>query len=172
MSGEILHLLDSSVLFTLQDGGLISSLWDLHISLGTMDLIQAEWKSVLPSHLISAGLQIKPLTGPEMAELFHLAPAHKRISPADLSLFVYSVHHPDTMVITGDRRLRSLCEEHDIPVHGVLWLMDIMDERGVVSGSYLADALEEMITKGNFLPEGDCDERLEKWREQKSAEEI
>ena len=165
MSGEILHLLDSSVLFTLQDGGLVSSLWDLHISLGTVDLILAEWKSVLPDHLISAGLQVKPLTGPQIAELFHLAPTYKRISPADLSLYVYALHHPDCMIITGDRRLRSLCDDHEIPVHGVLWLMDMMDERGVVSGSYLADALEEMITKGNFLPEGDCDKRLEKWRE-------
>ena len=69
------------------------------------------------------------------------------------------------MIITGDRRLCSLCDDHEIPVHGVLWLMDMMDEREVVSGSYLADALEDMITKGNFLPEGDCDKRLEKWRE-------
>jgi len=165
MSGEILHLLDSSVLFTLQDGGLVSSLWDLHISLGTVDLILAEWKSVLPHHLISAGLQVKPLTGPQIAELFHLAPTYKRISPADLSLYVYALHHPDCMIITGDRRLRSLCADHNIPVHGVLWLMDMMDERGVVSESYLADALEKMITKGNFLPEGDCDERLMRWRE-------
>jgi len=164
VSRESLHLLDSSVLFTLQDGGLVSFLWDLHISLGTVDLILAEWKSVLPSHLISAGLKVKQLTSTEMAELFRLAPAHKRISPADLSLFVYSVNHPDTMVITGDRRLRSLCEEHAIPVHGALWLIDAMHKRGVISISDLADALEQMITRGNFLPEGDCEERLKKWR--------
>jgi hypothetical protein len=35
------------------------------------------------------------------------------------------------MIITGDRRLRSLCDDHEIPVHGGLWLMDMMDERGV-----------------------------------------
>lgn len=26
-------------------------------------------------------------------------------------------------------------------------------------------AIAETLTKGNFLPDGDCDERLEKWRE-------
>lgn len=170
MSRDLLHLIDSSVLFTLQDGALVSSLWDLHLSLGTVDLILAEWKSILPTHLISAGLQVKSLTGPEIAELFGLAPAHKRISPADLSLYVYALHHPGSMIITGDRRLRSLCEDRYIPVHGVLWIMDKMGERGVVSGSHLADALEEMIMRGNFLPEGDCDERLEKWKGQKKEE--
>lgn len=117
MSRALLHLIDSSVLFTLQDGALVSSLWDLHLSLGTVDLILAEWKSIIPTHLISAGLQVKSLTGPEIAELFGLAPAHKRISPADLSLYVYALHHPGCMIITGDRRLPCETSECVVVVH-------------------------------------------------------
>ncbi len=165
MSSRVLHLPDSSVLFTLQDGGLISYLWELGLSIGTVDLILAEWKACLQSTLISAGLQVKSLTGPELAALFTLAPSHKCISPVDLSLFVYAIHHPGCMIITGDQRLRCLCEYHGQPVHGVLWLMDALHEKGVISGPDLADSLEEMIEKGSFLPEGDCGRRIKTWRE-------
>lgn len=55
MSRDLLHLIDSSVLFTLQDGALVSSLWDLPLSLGTVDLILAEWKSIIIESQIEIG---------------------------------------------------------------------------------------------------------------------
>ena len=157
------YLLDSSVLFSLDDGHVLDILWDLHYSWCTTDLILAEWKTVDTDALVRSGLLVVTLSDAEVLELFRISPRHKKIKPVDLSLFIHATGHRDCIVLTGDRRLRALCEGAGIPVHGVLWILDLIHERELLSRQDLVVALQTMIARGNYLPEPDCRERVARW---------
>lgn len=157
------YLLDSSVLFSLDDGNVLDILWDLHCSWCTTDLILAEWETVDTDSLIRSGLIALSLSDDDIAEIFRISPQYRKIKPSDLSLFLYASDHRDYCVITGDKRLRALCEGAGIPVHGVLWILDLINERQLLSRQALVVALQAMIECGNYLPDPDCRERVEQW---------
>jgi rRNA-processing protein FCF1 len=161
--GPARYLLDSSVLFSLHDGHLLSVLWDLHCSWCTTDLILAEWKAVDTDALVRSGLFVVSLSDAEVLELFRISTGHKRIKPVDLSLFIHATTRKDCIVLTGDRRLRALCEGAGIPVHGVLWILDLIHDRRLLSRQELVKALQAMIARGNYLPDPDCRERVSQW---------
>ena len=71
------YLLDSSVLFSLYDGHVLSVLWDLHCSWCTTDLILAEWKAVDTDALVRSGLFVVSLSDAEVLELFRISTGHK-----------------------------------------------------------------------------------------------
>jgi predicted nucleic acid-binding protein len=157
------YLLDSSVLFSLDDGNVLDILWELHLSWCTTDLILAEWETVDTDSLIRSGLIAISLSDDDIAEIFRISPQYRKIKPSDLSLFLHASDHRDCIVITGDRRLRALCEGAGIPVHGVLWILDLIHDRDLLSRPDLIQALQAMIEKGNYLPEPDCQERVDRW---------
>lgn len=157
------YLLDSSVLFSLNDGNVLDILWDLHLSWCTTDLILAEWETEDTDSLIRSGLAVISLSDEDIAEIFRISPQYRKIKPSDLSLFLHGSQHGDCIVITGDKRLRALCEEAGIPVHGVLWILDLIHDRGLLSCPDLIQALNAMIERGNYLPEPDCKERVDRW---------
>ncbi|MGC9436103.1 MAG: hypothetical protein ACP5C4_08540 [Methanomicrobiales archaeon] len=157
------YLLDSSVLFSLNDGNVLDILWDLHLSWCTTDLILAEWETEDTDSLIRSGLAVISLSDEDIAEIFRISPQYRKIKPSDLSLFLHGSQHGDCIVITGDKRLRALCEGAGIPVHGVLWILDLIHDRGLLSRPDLIQALNAMIERGNYLPEPDCKERVDRW---------
>lgn len=157
------YLLDSSVLFSLNDGNVLDILWDLHLSWCTTDLILAEWETEDTDALIRSGLAVISLSDEDIAEIFRISPQYRKIKPSDLSLFLHGSQHGDCIVITGDKRLRALCEGAGIPVHGVLWILDLIHDRGLLSRPDLIQALNAMIERGNYLPEPDCKERVDRW---------
>ncbi len=161
------YLLDSSVLFSLDDGNVLDILWELHLSLYTTDLILAEWETVDTDSLIQSGLIAISLSNDAIAEIFRISPQYRNIKPSDLSLFLHASDNRDCIVITGDKRLRALCEGSGIPVHGVLWILDLIHDRGLLSRPDLIQALRAMIEKGNYLPESDCQERVDRWESDK-----
>lgn len=133
------------------------------VSLYTTDLILAEWQSVDTEDLIRSGLIVVQLSDGEISELYRISPQHRKIKPVDLSLFIHATHYRHCTVITGDKRLRALCEGAGLPVHGVLWVLDRIHARRLISRSDLIHALQVMIEKGNYLPESDCQERVSQW---------
>ena len=157
------YLLDSSVLFSLDDGNVLDILWDLHLSWCTTDLILAEWETVDTDSLIRSGLIAISLSDDDIAEIFRISPRYRKIKPSDLSLFLHASDHRDCCVITGDKRLRALCEEEGISVHGVLWILDLIHEHQLLSQQNLVVALQAMIARGNYLPDPDCRERVARW---------
>ena len=88
---------------------------------------------------------------------------HKTLSTPDLFAFV-AARNLDVTLLTGDAGLRQLAEEHDVPVHGMLWVLDEMIRIEIISTSKAADSLERMLDAGSRLPETPCEERLRRWR--------
>ena len=59
----------------------------------------------------------------------------------------------DAILVTNDRQARQAAEEFDVPVHGVLGVLEYAVEVGRLSGLEAVAILEEMICQGAWISE-------------------
>jgi hypothetical protein len=69
----------------------------------------------------------------------------------------------NAILLTGDRRLRLEGLKRKVEVHGVLWILDRLIEKKVLTPRLAAAKLRLMLDEGAFLPPDECNARLEKW---------
>jgi predicted nucleic acid-binding protein len=71
------------------------------------------------------------------------------------------------ILLTGEKTLRQNAEKRGVDVHGLLWVFDILIERGKLLASVAADRLEYLAAlRTSRLPKDSCNERIRKWRNQ------
>ena len=67
-------------------------------------------------------------------------------------------------LITGDNALRNAAKQEGVTAHGIFFLLDEMVKCNILRERQAADALEEIIAEGSWLPKKECEERFKKWR--------
>ena len=120
---------------------------------------------------INAGLAIEAeISGEEMAGAFaEFQDDHGQtgLSEADLSV-IYLAIRENAMVLSGDRLLRSSARTRHLEVHGTLWMMDRLVEKGLLKPAVAADRLEVLMqrtgSQQRFLPKTECESRIRDWR--------
>lgn len=80
----------------------------------------------------------------------------------DLAAFLLARDSSATLV-TGDRRLTELAKTNQVPVHGVIWLLDELVRVEVVAPGKAADTLQRMVEAGARLPQEVYQMRLSIW---------
>ena len=60
----------------------------------------------------------------------------------DCFAFSLAEEHPGCILLTGDKKLRSVANDHMIEVHGVLWVIDEIHKSATCETSNLLSALE------------------------------
>lgn len=71
------------------------------------------------------------------------------------------------VLLTGEKTLREHAKGHGVEVHGLLWVFDILVERGKLLASVAADRLENLLVRrASRLPKDECLQRIRKWRSQ------
>jgi hypothetical protein len=69
-------------------------------------------------------------------------------------------------LLTGDSQLRELATGEGVDCHGVLWLLDLMEEAGIPGIQLLHDGLEVLADHQRCrLPRREITIRLERYRE-------
>ena len=124
---------DTSVLVDLERGSLLEASFRLPHRFAVPDLLyERELKRYGGEKLIRLGLRIEELDGDGV----NRALAYQRQEPA-LSLpdcFALTLAKIRSWVLlSGDRALRQLAPQEAVKCHGVLWLLDQMDNEAVVS---------------------------------------
>jgi predicted nucleic acid-binding protein len=95
-------------------------------------VIIAELKSMDCSMLITLGLQKYELTGKQIQEVLKLRAQYRQLSINDLFALV-TARSLRAILLTGDKNLRKLAEQHKILTHGTLWVLDQMVHLKVIS---------------------------------------
>lgn len=71
------------------------------------------------------------------------------------------------ILLTGEKTLRQNAEKRGVEVHGILWVFDILIDRGKMLASIAADRLEHLTARRTSrLPKDECSHRIKKWRSQ------
>ena len=80
-----------------------------------------------------------------------------------LSLSDYSslfIAKEQDIILTGDRRMRTVAQSMDLTVHGALWLLDQALEKGLIQPPEAIDILLNLIHINPRLPVHECEKRL------------
>ncbi|MEQ1792968.1 MAG: hypothetical protein ABL970_02155 [Nitrospira sp.] len=82
--------------------------------------------------LLSGGLKVMDLPGENVLRAQHVVSNMPQLSIHDGFAFALAEMCPGCILLSGDGGLRTLAEEHDIEVRGVLWVMDEIYRNGLV----------------------------------------
>ena len=153
----IVLIIDSSVLIDLIHAGIDGealAAWRMEAP----ELLVLTELEEYADRVVRSGLVITPLTVVEeqlTSALFsrygHAQDASKRqqkkaLSRNDCSVLALAKLRERVMLV-GDKGLRDAAAEQDVEAHGVLWLLDQMDQHQVLSRARLMAALERMATR-------------------------
>jgi hypothetical protein len=162
MTSQLALITDTNIWIDLDNGGILVDVFHLpyHFltpDIATSELIRPRWET-----LQALGLVLQELTSDQVVELVDLRLSHRNLSAIDLASFLLAKFLHATL-LTGDSRLYELAISNDIPVHGVLWLLDELVRLRILAHERAVDALQKMIEMGARLPWDESHKRIIDW---------
>lgn len=161
---------DASVLIDMADCDLLNTWFGLGFDLRTTSLVWREvsrknQKIKLKRHVDEGRLTIESVSAQALTEIVQLQVIlSSRVTIEDVSALFFA-GKLESILLTGDKRLRQHAEERGIETHGLLWVFDTLVARGALLPGVAADRLEKLIERGTSrLPLHECELRIRKWR--------
>jgi hypothetical protein len=159
---------DANILIDIVKLDLAEALFSLDLNMRTTDAVWAELaggqKNVLRQFVDRSLLLIDTFSFEEVAQIASFAQKHRALSFEDCSLIVAGRRH-NALVITGDRKLRSVIESEQLEVHGILWLFDRMVNEAAIDKCMASEKLRELMRMNSRLPVDEMEERIGRWKQ-------
>src|SRR3954447_7918993 len=136
---------DTSVLIDLERGGFLEAAFSLSWEFAVPDLLfERELRSHGGARLLELGLTVADL---EPEEVLRARSYRRRLAALSLvDTFALSLAASRAWtLLTGDRRLRALAGEEHVACHGVLWLLDRLEEERILPATVLCQGLDRII---------------------------
>lgn len=92
--------------------------------------------------LVRGGLKVVDLAGDRVLRAQELIRERPRLSVHDGFAFALAEIHRGCILLTGDRDLRTLADDHAIEVHGLLWVVDEIYRNRLRGAAALVEALQ------------------------------
>lgn len=161
----VLLVSDTSVLIDLQRGGMLEVVFRLPFELGVPDVLyERELRGWDGPALEPLGLRVLVLDGDGVTLAQSYRQREPRLSlPDAFALALAKVG--DHILLAGDASLRGQAEIEDVECHGVLWILDALEEHGIMSAPDLLRALSAIALHPRCrLPKAEIQRRLERYR--------
>lgn len=137
---------DSSCLIDLRKASLLHAFLRLPYEIVIPDTLFEEellkFSAAEKATLLQGGLKIVELPAEGVRRAQGLERAYPALSIHDCFAFTLAERTPNSILLSGDGKLRSIAEQHDLEVHGVLWLIEEMHKEATAAEELLVAALE------------------------------
>lgn len=161
---------DASILIDLVACDLAESWFGLGFTMITTSLVWREvnrrhQKARLRTFVDRGGLTVEAVSAETIADILMLyAELPRGVTVEDASVLHLSAKLK-AILLSSDGLLRRCGSELGVEVHGILWVLDTLVLRKLITGDTAADRLERLLKDGtSWLPEQECRARLKKWR--------
>lgn len=135
---------------------------EIHTTLEVHDQLNTNQKKIIQNFIQSKDLLVYSFSFEELSEIYSID-CPNGLELADRTIFYYAEKF-NSVVLSGDVKLRKYCEKINIEVKGIIWVFDQLYEKRVLDSRILADKMEELIQFNSRLPLEICQERIEKWK--------
>lgn len=161
----VLLVSDTSVLIDLQRGGILEMVFRLPFEIGVPDVLyERELRQWDGPALQPLGLLVLVLDGDGVTLAESYRRREPRLSLPDafaLALAKIGGH----ILLAGDASLRTQAEIEDVECHGVLWIVDALEEHGILPKADLLRALTAIAEHPRCrLPHAEIQRRVERYR--------
>jgi hypothetical protein len=135
---------------------------EIHTTKEIVDQLNDQQLLHLTEFIDSWDLRVHYLSADQLQEVIKLA-TPRSLEFADKSVAWLSLQLAAT-VLTGDGPLRKYCQTKHLEVRGIIWLFDVVIEKGLLSPSSAAEKMESLLRFNNRLPKDECSHRIQQWR--------
>ncbi|MFH1700886.1 MAG: PIN domain-containing protein [Candidatus Zixiibacteriota bacterium] len=156
---------DTSVLIDIINADILEHLCQLDYELLISNVQvgeQKKRKEITCRDLESYGFKIISHPPDEVEKVYLIKRLHNRLSVKDLFAFI-TAEQEKALLITGDKDLRKMAEKSGLECHGILWLLDQIVDKNILSKKFAYRALSQIIKSGGYLPEKEVHKRLKEW---------
>jgi predicted nucleic acid-binding protein len=157
---------DTSCLIDLRKADLLSAtlaLAGFHVQVA-LPLARDELSSFAPDdweRLTDQGLEIVDLEPRLVARSLELKRVYRRLSAYDVFSLALASDTEEAVLLTSDRALRAAANAEAVEAHGVLWVVDRLEENGLLPNEELFRALSSLQADPLvFLPQDELQTRL------------
>lgn len=163
MVGLTILVTDTNIWIDLTNGGILEKVFKLPCNFLIPDFAISEFsKQTQWEDLLELGAIPGELNGPQVAELLSIRQVSPSLSTSDVEAFILA-RDLGAVLLTGDGRLRKMALNHDIQVHGVLWLLDELIRFKILDKKHASETLLSMMSRNPRLPKLECQNRLLRW---------
>ena len=163
MKSPHLWVLDTSVASDVQAAGLWNAVTRLDITVMVPQVVAfTEFRPADLAEAQGCGMLVEPLDEKEEAAAASFTRTFRKPSPNDLAALSLAKSRAATL-LTGDAPLREAAAAEGVAVHGVLWLLDVLVAKSIITPEIAAVALAAILTDGSRLPDHECQQRFRDW---------
>jgi len=156
---------DANILIDMECGGLLHRMFELAHGFAVLDVLYEEELKANHPELLAHGLTTLALTEAGVTLGEALIRDHGRSGASRIDLLSLALACQEGCpLLTGDQKLRQICEEIGHAVNGTLWLMGEMYAAGLISPSVASAAYARMRQQGRRLPWPEVDRQLRAMR--------
>jgi len=155
---------DASILIDLAKWSLLEDLFKLPFEFAIPDALYddelIDLGGIDRAELKGLGLRVETLDPDGMAQAVAYQAAKPKLTIHDCFAVTLAVTN-DWPLLTGDKRMRTLAEQEQVEVHGILWLIDRFAEHRIVRKVVLANTLKGMLEDPRtHVPHAEIKKRL------------
>jgi len=156
---------DTSVLIDLDRGQFLEATFSASIQLAVPDLLyDQELLKHKGPYWISLGLRILELDDQGVSDAVKYTRQVSAISTPD-SFALVLAKTSGLILLTGDRQLRKLAEREQVECHGVLWILDILEQQQTIPKKDLHKGLQKIANHPRCrLPKSEIACRIKRWK--------
>jgi predicted nucleic acid-binding protein len=158
---------DANILIDLLKINLLDTFFKLEFDFQVTDMVFAEIREENLADLkrcIDLNLlTMQGFTFEDLLQIQLIEDNNPVLSVADCSCLCLAEKFSGTL-LTGDGALRRIAEQQNIPVHGILWVLDELIARGLLAKTEAHDKLLQLKELNPRLPDHECRKRLKAWK--------
>lgn len=154
---------DTNIFIDLWNIGLLERFCELPLSIHTTDFIIGELKTKGVKDAVAQLQQegkiiIKTFKSNEYSEIISLQ--DKNLSFQDCTVLYYAMSG-DYKLLTGDRNLRVIAEQHGLQVSGIIYVIDELLHNNLLSKEEYVGKLKDLLESNHRLPIKEIMKRIE-----------
>jgi hypothetical protein len=156
---------DTSVLVDLERGQFLSACFQLPHTFAVPDhLYQKELADYGGPELVARGLQVEELTSDEVVRAQAARGTRPKLSLPDAFAYALAAERQWSL-LSGDGELRTLAQAENVPLFGVLWVLDQLFDARTLEASVIVSGLEAVAGHPRCrLPLAEIELRLTRYR--------
>ena len=156
---------DTSVLIDLDRGRLLEAVFALPYEFAVPDVLyHREMAGAWGEHLVALGLRVEEVSAAGVGRALAYRATRPVLSVPDSFALALAQERQWTL-LTGDGQLRDVATVEQVECHGVLWLLDRMEEAGTPAIQAVHDGLTAIARHPRCrLPRRELTVRLERYR--------
>ena len=162
---------DTNVFIDLYEVGLLEEFFSLPWEVHTTDFVMLELqregqhetvaKYKADNRLVVSVFEAKEMS--EIGNLFKQNMNRTNLSLTDCSVWYYAKVN-NYILLTGDRKLRTVSAYSGVEVHGVIYAFDTLVEFEIISRQLAVEKLQQLYVINPRLPKEEIEKRINLWK--------